>query len=326
MSPSKKHHFIPACYLAGFTEGGKRDSSFWSMRTDGTKNPYETNPNNSCVINNYYKLDSDYPLLVEEWYAKTIESKIADTLRDIEKNRRLPKPADMEFVYLLVATLRVRNPVVRKINSDSTRKVGEVVLDALLGDPKLLEQCARKAFENECIPKMPSKLDIVEMCSLSGRMNGAKKAFAGNNKSTSSGDLNANSIAHESSYAVSPSANLLVLMEIGILENFVITLSRRQWILFVIPEDSDHEFITSDNPFSLYLPNKSQKTFFGIATKGTEIVVPVNRKSALLGVFSKEDNCTVVATTTVVNLINRYVAANSSFLFSSKKKILGNIC
>jgi hypothetical protein len=31
MSYPKKHHYIPACYLKGFTNQGKRTSLFWAF-------------------------------------------------------------------------------------------------------------------------------------------------------------------------------------------------------------------------------------------------------------------------------------------------------
>ena len=44
MSKSKKHHYIPACYLKGFTNGGKRTSLFWAFPTDKPGTKHGANP------------------------------------------------------------------------------------------------------------------------------------------------------------------------------------------------------------------------------------------------------------------------------------------
>ena len=102
MGGSRKHHYIPACYLAGFTKDWSRDSSFWCIPKNNSK-PFGTNPNDACTHRDYYTVEelSDDPLFIEEWYARTIEDDIGKILQHIRNHKTLPTRDNMEPLLLL---------------------------------------------------------------------------------------------------------------------------------------------------------------------------------------------------------------------------------
>lgn len=114
MSISKKHHYIPACYLKGFTNGGKRTSLFWAFPTNEPGKKHGANPNDSCVQNNYYKLENSHDsLFIENWYASVVEPKIGEFLNEVDELKEI-NPHKEGFIWLL-SSLCLRNPQHREM-------------------------------------------------------------------------------------------------------------------------------------------------------------------------------------------------------------------
>lgn len=114
MSISKKHHFIPACYLRGFTNGGKRTSLFWAFSANELGKKHGANPNDSCVKNNYYKLENSHDLLfIEKWYANVVEPKIGEFLNEVNNLKKIDVQNE-GFIWLL-SSLALRNPQHREM-------------------------------------------------------------------------------------------------------------------------------------------------------------------------------------------------------------------
>ncbi|ATV45839.1 DUF4238 domain-containing protein [Pectobacterium brasiliense] len=112
MNQSKKHHYIPACYLKGFTNEGKRTSLFWAFPKNKPRFRHGTNPNDACVGNNYYKLEGNkQPLLIEEWYGNEVEPHIGKFLEKLDSIKAVN--SDDEGLIWLLTSLFLRNPLHR---------------------------------------------------------------------------------------------------------------------------------------------------------------------------------------------------------------------
>lgn len=114
MGRQAKHHFIPKCYLKGFTIGGTDSSQFWGVPNNDSK-PFLTRPNDACSQRDYYTVDAEDSLAVEKWYANKIEPKIKFALKHIEDYSRLPDGEQRENFIILLATLYLRNPEFRAL-------------------------------------------------------------------------------------------------------------------------------------------------------------------------------------------------------------------
>lgn len=111
MSEKKKHHFIPACYLKGFTDFGKRNSKFWAFSKEIKAKKYKTQPNDACTSRDYYTLSYNAkPLLIEDWYGDKIEPKIGNFLKEIETTEKIPTGKNYEGLLWLLASLFLRTP------------------------------------------------------------------------------------------------------------------------------------------------------------------------------------------------------------------------
>lgn len=114
MGRKAKHHYIPKCYLKGFTNGGDNLSPFWAMSKDNG-NYFSTTPNDACAQRDYYTVEHNNPLIVEDFYAEKIEPQISKALNYIAVHECLPPREDMKYIILLLATLYLRVPSYRKL-------------------------------------------------------------------------------------------------------------------------------------------------------------------------------------------------------------------
>lgn len=125
MGRKAKHHYIPKCYLKGFTNGGENTSQYWAVPTNNNE-PFTTNPNDSCSKRDYYTVDLDNALVVEDFYAETIEPKISKAIRHIAAHLSLPPKEEMRHLILLLATLYLRIPSFRESLEMPMRRTKEI--------------------------------------------------------------------------------------------------------------------------------------------------------------------------------------------------------
>src|SRR5271169_5932440 len=95
-SEPRAHHFVPACWLAGFTETGDKDGDLWV--TDlGRRKQWQTNPRKAGRIRDFYRVDDPEvdPLAVE-----TALSKIEDSVAHVILPAGVPLPAAEDTVAL----------------------------------------------------------------------------------------------------------------------------------------------------------------------------------------------------------------------------------
>ncbi|MBU0541037.1 MAG: DUF4238 domain-containing protein [Gammaproteobacteria bacterium] len=126
MGRKAKHHYIPKCYLKGFTNGGENSSPFWVVPINND-NPFPTTPNDACAQRDYYTVDHKNSLIVEDFYAEQIEPKISQAISYINAHSRLPPKEEMRHLILLLATLYLRVPSHREALEMPMRRTKEIV-------------------------------------------------------------------------------------------------------------------------------------------------------------------------------------------------------
>lgn len=153
MGRKASHHYIPVCYLSGFTNDGSKYGRFIAVTKKGKV--YKTNPQDTCKERDYYtvhgKGDS---LCVEEFYACEIEPCIKNALEYINKNERLPSKDNSSFLglILLVATLLCRTKSVRTKNQEYMFELQNIISDMFIDGHGLSKS-----------PSLTSKNNVVAM-------------------------------------------------------------------------------------------------------------------------------------------------------------------
>jgi hypothetical protein len=126
MGRKAKHHYIPKCYLKGFTNGGENSSQFWAVPKNNAT-PFPTSPNDSCAERDYYSVEHTNSLIVEDFYAEQIEPKIIKAINYIGLYSCLPPKEEMKHLIMLLATLYLRVPSHRKSLEMPMKRTKEIV-------------------------------------------------------------------------------------------------------------------------------------------------------------------------------------------------------
>jgi hypothetical protein len=112
-SEPRAHHFVPQCWLAGFTESGEKKGNLWVSDLRRAKQ-WPTKPANAGHSRDFYRLSDPRldPLVVETTFSK-IETDIAPLLRTIDQELRKPTKDELEILVWFIAIQWVRVPSFR---------------------------------------------------------------------------------------------------------------------------------------------------------------------------------------------------------------------
>lgn len=162
MGRKAKHHYIPKCYLKGFTNGGENSSPFWAVPINNDQ-PFPTCPNDACAQRDYYTVDHGNPLIVEDFYAEQIEPNISKAISHINEHSCLPSNDDMRHLILLLATLYLRVPLHRENLEIPMRRTKEIV-DSMSRDINVSNKSAFDYSKTDLIRTELRLLDVVQRC------------------------------------------------------------------------------------------------------------------------------------------------------------------
>jgi hypothetical protein len=107
------HHFVPKCWLAGFTETGEKDGRLWVTDLSRQKQ-WPTNPEKAGRIRDFYRV-SEYrpdPNVVEKAFSDA-EAAIGAILRSLDRDPRPPNPDELDALLQFMALQRGRVPAFR---------------------------------------------------------------------------------------------------------------------------------------------------------------------------------------------------------------------
>ncbi|RQP10935.1 MAG: DUF4238 domain-containing protein [Parapedobacter sp.] len=294
------HHFVPECYLKGFSLERKQLYAYDKVKS--LNKQYPTSSRNVCYIKNYYRIKESIvdlgrspqfdPLFYEvEFFSKNIEAKYCATLGKIRSRAEewltnksscqvFDNLRDKELFAAYIAIQRYRLPWVRK---DS---VG------------FLHQFQRKAF------------DIY------------KSAFS---KETEEGKL-VNNLKYTSNKDLDSHYHTFVYANESLINQTQDRLLKKKWVFFVWENNT---LYTSDNPIvSLQLLKNQPQLMAGLGTNGAQIIFPLSGRVLLVMYdgeqFPKKENyrvdCFNVANPRIIftNQFYQYGYAKRHVLCSAK--------
>lgn len=162
MGRQAHHHYIPSSYLKGFTLGGEKSSPFWGVPINNDE-AFPTKPVDACSKRDYYTIDHENSLLVEHWYANTIEPKLNLALQHIKEHSRLPAPSDIQNLLLLLATLYIRTPSHRD-TIEAPMKHTQKVVGSICEEIKISNRHEFEFSKNDLIRAELKLIDTVIKC------------------------------------------------------------------------------------------------------------------------------------------------------------------
>jgi hypothetical protein len=131
VGPARRHHFVPAFLLAGFTALGHENSELW-ITDKKTRKQFARTPRTTGFENDFHTLESQIvpPDFLETELAK-IEGRVAPTIKWILKNRAIPSGRAYNDLMAFIALLMVKTPKARNANQKAVGWLNKVLRKAV---------------------------------------------------------------------------------------------------------------------------------------------------------------------------------------------------
>lgn len=280
---ARQHHYIPQCYLKGFTRGKAKKSKLTVIDIKQEKR-FETIPRNVGGVRDFNRIEIENidPNAVESALSE-FESSAAAALKRLEET--LDFTGQTRVVILnLVALLAVRSPERREQIGGIEKEIMERVLETSLDSKERWE--AKEAKKRQENPEYKTGITYEEL-----------KAFFDSKQ-----------------YQIKLTTESHLRNEMHMIDVVLPLLNQRKWSLIQATENTG-PFITSDNPVCLNWNNPSEvpplyRSSPGFGMGDTQLYFPISKDLALVGEFDKEDS-TLVATNNLVAILNTKMLHNT---------------
>ncbi len=277
---SRRHHYLPQSYLAGFTDSGAKDGRFFVLEVE-TGNSFITSPKNVAAERDFnrFEIDGEDPDVLEQALAP-FERFAANAILRVEKKEVFPNDEDFSYLINLLCLIAVRNPHLRKSFNRLREQVVRRIAELLVSDKKLWERNVKKAKESG--KSVPSNVPFKDV-----------KRFV-----------------QEGEYRIEFGVESNIRAEFRLFNSLLPILGKRLWSLFIVPKGLP-EFVCSDHPVTLVWKSPDLKGPIGYGLRHTEVFFPLNRRRALWGVFENPLPPVVILDEPMVAEMNARVALNA---------------
>lgn len=290
MNNPRKHHYCPQFYLKNFSE--PKTDKFWVFDKD-KKEFRSSKPINEAHQRDFYRIEvkeGEDPFVIEKEFGK-IEDKASEAVEYIIKNNKLPDIELLEYLISFVALLAVRTPWFKKTWNNFTEKVFKKVMELTFADEKRWEVTRKRMImQGYDIPEDVTYEQMVDFV--------ARDEYSIQN--------------HQNEHIK------LLLHSATILTD---VLYKRNWALIINKTDVD--WVCGDRPVVLkWMEDKGQIHSPGFGIGGTELIVALSPKIALVSTFEKLETIYELHNKEAVATYNTYVFYGATrFIYSRYKNL-----
>ena len=109
-SEPRRHHYVPRCWLANFTDTGEKEGKLWVTDLSRHKQ-WESTPDKAGHIRDFYRLSDPVPdpVVVEKFFS-ILEDQVGPLLKSIDAERRRPDTDELDGLLQFMAYQWVRVP------------------------------------------------------------------------------------------------------------------------------------------------------------------------------------------------------------------------
>jgi hypothetical protein len=260
---ARRHHFLPQCYLKGFSRPRQRGKTHQVVVFDRNGKSFTSNILNIAVKHDFNRVEIDghTPDAFEQVMAD-FEGDLAPALNRILQAGNLKKTEDRALLLNFIGLISIRNPRHREMFRDFNERVMNMVMD--------LATSTKERWESQ--------------------MKGARDAgYLKNTKSLSYEQMR--DFVTKRDYRIELNTGFHIASELQGFDAILPTLFNRKWVSLTPPKDSSG-FITSDHPVCLMFSDPNMRGQFrgpGHGLTGTEIIFPIGRRLAVVGAFELEE-------------------------------------
>lgn len=142
---ARGHHYVPQCWLAGFTDSGQKDGRLWQTDVNAQRQ-WPTSPLKAGRQRDFNRLSDQHkdPLAIETKLSE-IEGTIAPILQRLDRERRQPDADELGSLIVFMAIQFIRVPAFRPILHGFAASFLRSELAEALATPESWEQTLRAA-------------------------------------------------------------------------------------------------------------------------------------------------------------------------------------
>ena len=142
---ARAHHFVPQCWLAGFTDTGQKDGQLWVTDFKRQKQ-WPTSPPNAGHRKDFYRIDEpDTDPLVFENAFGDIETQTGPVFRSLYNSPHYPTGKELETLLWFAAVQFMRVPAFRQWILGIAESIHLVMVSKALESPETWKQALVKA-------------------------------------------------------------------------------------------------------------------------------------------------------------------------------------
>jgi hypothetical protein len=148
---ARKHHFVPQCWLAGFTDSGQKDGRLWVTDLH-QKKQWPTSPPNAGHRHDFYRLSGESfdPLAFETALSK-VEDRIAPIFKRLYGQPRMPQQDELSALLSFAAMQWVRVPAFRPWIIEVAERFHQQMLLKALKSKTTWENALKKASSGKSV-------------------------------------------------------------------------------------------------------------------------------------------------------------------------------
>ncbi len=142
---ARRHHWVPQCYLRGFTLDRSADHQLFVVDCMARKS-FSASPANVAVERDFNRIDAGAhsPNAVESAYSR-FESRLAEGLKRIDASRDFSAIEDRNLVMDLITLLAVRSPRMRETMRRARLNTARIVIQQASATKERFEATVKKA-------------------------------------------------------------------------------------------------------------------------------------------------------------------------------------
>jgi hypothetical protein len=282
---SWRHHYVPCFLLGGFTPSGRQSDKLWSFDRERSR-PEHRAPKAVAFERDYYSVEVEGELDDRaETFFSLVETIAAPIIRDMIDSRVVPAGTDFANLMYFLGLTHGRSPAFR----DALVRFHE---DGMHNRVKLLASSRENYEAGMRGYPADKKKPTFEMM----------QKWAGEEKFVE---------------IANPSVLHLQGTMFSLDQGAVNVLGNRKWSLLFAEEDGV-QFVCSDNPISIRSSRAPFEHFVppGLAYSGTDFILPIHRRVALLGRFEGRSEVYDVGDEVVAAINTRTMSSSQRYIFA----------